>query len=195
MNASPASILFVCLGNICRSPLAEGIMAHLARTRHPELGLRVDSAGTGSWHVGEPPDRRSVAVAAQHGVRVEGRARQAVARDLDRFDLVVAMDRENLRWLEKLRSSRGGADHAQSALARIVLMRDFDPRQGGPRQSPGSGSRSAAFRHRGPATDRRNDPDVPDPYYGGPDGFEEVYRILERCCEALLEEVAGGGRD
>ncbi len=190
MNASPASILFVCLGNICRSPLAEGIMAHLARTRHPGLDLRVDSAGTGSWHAGQPPDRRSVATADRHGVRVEGRARQVTTQDLDRFDLVVAMDRENLRWLEGMRSARGGAAHAE-----IVLMRDFDPRPGRQLAPPGFGAQPGRSRPGDPVSDPRDDPDVPDPYYGGPEGFEEVYRILERCCEALLAELAARGRD
>ena len=152
-------------------------MAHLGRARHPRIDLRIDSAGTGSYHVGEPPDRRSVAIAARHGIRLEGRARQVRASDLDRFDLVVAMDRENLRWLKELQSSRGGGR------ARIVLMRDFDP---GPGQSATKDQAAEA-----PMAPAALNPDVPDPYYGGPEGFAELYHLLERCCEALLAEIAG----
>lgn len=160
MATNPVSVLFVCLGNICRSPLAEGIFASLAEARGLADRFRVDSAGTGSWHAGEPPDTRSIAVAAAHGVRLTGVARQVTRRDFDTFDVIVAMDRSNRRSLERLRGhgTRGGKTD-------IVLMRAYDP-QGG-------------------------DPDVPDPYYGGSRGFERVYRILERSCEGLLEELSG----
>ena len=159
MHGTPVSVLFVCLGNICRSPLAEGIFAALAGERGVGGQFHVDSAGTGAYHSGEPPDSRSTAVAAAHGIRLTGVARQVTPRDLERFDYIVAMDGSNLRSLERLRRrARGGR-------AEIVMMRDYEP-----------GAR---------------DPDVPDPYYGGPDGFERVYRILDRACNGLLDELSG----
>ncbi|MDE2974158.1 MAG: low molecular weight phosphotyrosine protein phosphatase [Gemmatimonadota bacterium] len=163
MFGTPVSVLFVCLGNICRSPLAEGIFAALAKERGLEGEFRVDSAGTAAYHSGEPADSRSAAVAAAHGVRLTGVARQVAPRDFERFDVVVAMDRSNRRSLERLRRRvRGGP-------AEIVMMRDYDP-----------GAR---------------DPDVPDPYYGGSAGFERVFRILERACTGLLDELADRDRD
>lgn len=181
MPAARTSVLFVCLGNICRSPLAEGIFTALADARGLAERFHVDSAGTGAYHTGEPPDSRSVTVAAAHGVRLTGRARQAVPADFDRFDVIVAMDRSNRRSLERMRdgSRRGGrtgfgggrrtgtgpGSRPGRGRAELVMMRDYDPGVGGP--------------------------DVPDPYYGGPDGFERVYRILESSCERLLDELTG----
>lgn len=95
------SILFVCLGNICRSPLADGALRH--RVRQRDLGWTVDSAGTGGWHAGEPPDRRAIAVAKSHGVDIAGlRARQVRREDFDRFDLMLAMDHDNLAGLRAI---------------------------------------------------------------------------------------------
>ncbi|MDE2980609.1 MAG: low molecular weight phosphotyrosine protein phosphatase [Gemmatimonadota bacterium] len=182
MSDSKTSVLFVCLGNICRSPLAEGIFKHQAEIRGLADRFEADSAGTGAWHAGEPPDSRSIAVAASHGVRLTGTARQVVMDDFGRFDLIVAMDRSNQRSLARLRDGgalwdRGRRWRSQgvgAALpgdrnrARIVMMRDYDPSGG--------------------------DPDVPDPYYGGPGGFEQVYRILERACGVLLDELARPNR-
>ncbi|MDE2764699.1 MAG: low molecular weight phosphotyrosine protein phosphatase [Gemmatimonadota bacterium] len=166
MSGTSVSVLFVCLGNICRSPLAEGIFAALARERGLDGQFHADSAGTAGYHSGEPPDSRSTAVAAAQGIRLTGFARQVTPRDLERFDIVVAMDRSNRRSLERLRRRlRSG----RGTVADIVMMRDYEP-----------GAR---------------DPDVPDPYYGGPGGFERVYRILERACNGLLDELAGGDRD
>lgn len=165
MPTATVSVLFVCLGNICRSPLAEGIFAALANERGLDGHFHVDSAGTAGYHSGEPPDSRSTAVAAAHGIRLTGFGRQVTPRDMERFDIVVAMDRSNRRSLERLRRRvRGGRDD----LADIVMMRDYEP--------------------------EARDPDVPDPYYGGPDGFERVYRILERACNGLLDELAGSDR-
>ena len=132
-----------------------------AESRGLGSGFEADSAGTAAYHSGEPPDPRTTAVAARHGVHLTSIARQATRHDFGRFDVIVAMDRSNRRSLERLRGHR----HRHGA-ARIVMMRDYDPQ-------PGS-------------------PDVPDPYYGGADGFERVYRIVERCCEALLDELADG---
>ena len=166
MPGATTSVLFVCLGNICRSPLAEGIFAALAKERGLDGRFHADSAGTAGYHSGEPPDPRSTAVAAAHGVHLTGFARQVTPRDLERFDIVVAMDRSNRRSLERLRRRvRGG----RGALADIVMMRDYEP-----------GAR---------------EPDMPDPYYGGPGGFERVYRILERACNGLLDELANRDRD
>jgi protein-tyrosine phosphatase len=160
-NASTRSILFVCLGNICRSPLAEGVLRHLARARGIEGELVIDSAGTGAWHVGEPPDRRAAEVARRHGIELTSRARQVEAGDAHRFDLVVAMDRSNLKALEEL----FGRDRAEGAEVR--LFRDFDPQASGPA-------------------------DVPDPYFGGDEGFEAVHAMVVRGCSALLDTLESG---
>lgn len=158
MAPNPTSILFVCLGNICRSPLAEGIFAHLAESRGIGGEFRVDSAGTGAYHTGERPDSRSIAVASNHGVNLYGVARQVTHGDFSDFDVIVAMDRSNRRSLERMRGRGTHNDRTE-----IVMMRDYDPERG--------------------------NPDVPDPYYGGPDGFERVYRMLERCCDRLLDTL------
>lgn len=117
------SVLFVCLGNICRSPLAEGVFRHLVRARGLESDYHVDSAGTGAWHVGEPPDHRSAQVARRNGVVLEGVARQIRPADLERFHWIVAMDRENMEQIEGMRRRHGGR-------ARLHLLREFDPEPG-----------------------------------------------------------------
>ncbi len=150
------SVLFVCLGNICRSPLAEGVFRHLAEERGVDDRFVIDSAGTGAWHAGSPPDERSVLVASEHGITLEGSARPVTPEDLERFDVILAMDSENLQDLERL------ADGSRTR-ARLHLLREFDPE-----------------------ADRL---DVPDPYYGGYRGFENVYRMVRRACEGLLDEL------
>ncbi len=152
-------VLFVCLGNICRSPTAEGVMRSLAAERGLADELEIDSAGTGSWHLGEPPDRRATEAAAGRGVTLEGKARQVSQADLEHYDYVVAMDRENL---EDLRALAVGSE----AEVEPVLLRAFDP--------------DAA---------EAGDLDVPDPYYGGADGFEVVLDVVERGCSGLLDEI------
>ena len=152
-------ICFVCLGNICRSPTAEGVMRTLVQ--NAQLGDRVvlDSAGTGGWHVGEPPDPRSQAAAFERGYDLsELRARQFRADDFDRFDLVLAMDRSNLRDLEWLAKARGGVQPD------IRLLRSFDA------SAPPNA-------------------EVPDPYAGNSDGFERVLDICERACRGVLDHV------
>lgn len=156
MASDPVRILFVCMGNICRSPLAESVFRHLARERGVEHLFQVDSAGTSGYHAGSPPDRRSAATALARGVRVTGTSRQLTAADLRRFDYVVVMDAENLETVEALHSAVGGS-------ARVHRLREWDPRP--------------------------DAPDVPDPYYGGPRGFEEVHDIVERSCAALLDHL------
>ena len=157
---SVTRICFVCLGNIVRSPLGENLFKHLAQQAGVADQYEVDSAGTGSWHVGESPDRRMRQVAAQYGLKYDGRARQFRQNDFDDFDLIIAMDTENRAHLRHLCRS------AQDT-AKIHLMREFDP-QPDPNLS------------------------VPDPYYGGIDGFEKVYRIVERSCQGLLEAMEKG---
>jgi protein-tyrosine phosphatase len=112
-------ICFVCLGNICRSPTALGVMEKLVAEADLAGKLELDSAGTGNWHVGEPPDERARVAAARRGYQLNHRARQFTAADFDRFDLVVAMDRDNLAFLERL--SRG------RTYPSIRLLRSFDP--------------------------------------------------------------------
>jgi protein-tyrosine phosphatase len=155
----PIRILFVCLGNICRSPLAEGVFRALIRERGVEDRFQVDSAGVSGYHAGSPPDRRSAETARRRGVELAGRSRQLTVDDLRRFDWVIAMDEDNLEAIRMLEARVGGT-------ARVHLLREWDP-----------------------------DPtarDVPDPYYGGPRGFEEVHDIVERSCAALLDRLLAG---
>lgn len=153
------AILFVCLGNICRSPLAEGAARHMAA----QSGWQghIDSAATGAWHVGNPPDPRSIAIAAEHRVDISGqKARQLTRDDFAIFDLIIAMDNSNLQNLEKLRGS--GNNHNDRA--KLALLLDF------------------ALGHKGQ--------DVPDPYYGGDDGFAHVWDLISRAMPAVLDSVS-----
>ena len=150
------SVLFVCLGNICRSPLAEGVFQHLVDEAGLTDRFEVDSAGTGAWHVGERPDARASMVATQHGVELECQARQVTEDDFHHFDYIVAMDRENLRKLERMAASAGSESE-------VRLLRSYDPDADGD--------------------------EVPDPYYGGASGFETVYEMVHRSCEALLDRL------
>lgn len=148
-------ILTVCLGNICRSPTAQAAILEAAEAA--DLDVEVESAGTGDWHIGELPDERMRTAAAAIGLQLDSRARQVEAVDLSRYDLVLAMDRDNLRVLESLRD--------ESTTARIELFRSWDPQANG-------------------------DLEVPDPYYGGRRGFEEVVEICRRTARALVEDLA-----
>jgi protein-tyrosine phosphatase len=150
-------VLFVCLGNICRSPAAEAVFRHLAREAGLDDRFAIDSAGTGAWHVGEPPDRRMRHAASQRGIELTGAARQVTAEDFERFDHIFAMDADNLRVLRRI------APPAHRD--KLRLFRDLDP------DEPGG--------------------DVPDPYYGRPDGFDEVLDIVTRAARALLEDLSG----
>jgi protein-tyrosine phosphatase len=123
-------ILFVCMGNICRSPTAEGVMRRLVADAGLDDGVEIDSAGTGGWHAGEPPDARATTAARQRGVTLQGGARQVRPDDFERFDLIVAMDRENLRELRALAPD----DDAREKLRLLVADRDVpDPYYGGDR--------------------------------------------------------------
>lgn len=116
----PVGLCFVCAGNICRSPSAEGIFRHLARERGVLDGFAVDSAGTGTWHVGEPPNMRALVAARARGITLEGTARQFQPGDFARFDYVLAMDNANRDHLRRIATS-------ESDRAKIHLLREFDP--------------------------------------------------------------------
>lgn len=153
-------LLFVCLGNIVRSPLAEHLFARMAEKDGAKDRYEVDSAGIGSWHVGEAPDRRMREVAAGRGLYYTGSAREFVDKDFERFDLILAMD-------ESVKLSLASKARSMDDRAKILMMRTFDPR-GGPKA------------------------EVPDPYYGGLEGFERVYDIVERSCTGLLGALEEG---
>ena len=123
-NSDTTGVLFVCLGNICRSPLAEGVFQHLVEEAGVSDEFEIDSAGTGSWHVGERPDTRAIAVARAHGITLPSRARQITPEDLDHFDYVIAMDLENVRNLENMAES-------SRTDVQIHLLREFDPEHTG----------------------------------------------------------------
>ena len=114
------SILFVCMGNICRSPTAEGVMRALVRDAGLEDRIELDSAGTGGWHAGEPPDARAAEAAGRRGIALAGAARQVTSDDFERFDLLVAMDRSNLRDLLAIAPDEDAAE-------KVRLLREFDP--------------------------------------------------------------------
>jgi protein-tyrosine phosphatase len=147
-------VLFVCMGNICRSPLAQGVFENVARREGLEERVFVDSAGTGHWHVGSPPDNRALSAAALRGVDISSqRARRITPEDCQDFDYILTMDEDNYRTVAAL--CRG------SAVVRPFL--DY-------------------------ATDSP-EREVPDPYYGGPDGFEHVLDLVEEASEGLLEDI------
>lgn len=149
-------VCFVCLGNICRSPTAEGVFRHLVELEGLTGGIEADSAGTAAYHSGEPPDRRATAAARARGIRVGGSARQFQASDWDRFDYVLAMDRDNFDDLKRSAPARHQA--------KLHLLRQFD---------------SASPKHAS----------VPDPYYGGPEGFDEVLDLCDAACRGLLAHI------
>jgi protein-tyrosine phosphatase len=155
-------ILFVCLGNICRSPTAEGVMRELVTAAGLEDVVELDSAGTGAWHVGHAPDPRATAAARARGIVLGGEARQVTPGDFADFDLLLAMDRANLRELR-------GMAPSEQARAKVRLLREFGGR---------AGSQSSA-----------GDLDVPDPYYGGPSGFDDVLDLVQAACAGLLEDI------
>lgn len=157
-------ILFVCLGNICRSPTAEAVLRHQVRERGLESEIEVDSVGTGGWHVGEPPDRRSQEEARRRGLDIgDLRGRQLAPEDFDRFDLLLVMDESNRRDTLAVAPD-------DDARAKVRLLREFDP------EAVAAG-----------------DLEVPDPYYGGPAGFTSVYDAIERACRGLLDELTRAG--
>jgi protein-tyrosine phosphatase len=153
-------VLFVCLGNICRSPTAEGVMRSLVREAGLQKRVEVDSAGTGGWHVGESPDARATEAAGRRGIVLEGAARKVRPRDFEEFDLILAMDASNLRDLQRLAPD-------EQARAKVRLLREWGR----------AGSQSDG------------DLDVPDPYYGGPGGFDRVLDLVQASCVSLLAQL------
>jgi protein-tyrosine phosphatase len=146
--------LFVCMGNICRSPLAQGVFEDVLRREGLEGEVFVDSAGTGRWHVGEPPDERALSVASHRGLDISAqRARQLRPEDCENFDYILTMDAENYHLVSSL--CRGSAE--------VRPFLDF----------------------------AKNSPEreVPDPYYGGPDGFERVLDLVEQASMGLLKDI------
>ena len=149
--------LMVCLGNICRSPLAEGILRH--KFNKKGIPVEVDSAGTAAYHAGEPPDYRSQEIARKHGIDLGNqRARKFATVDFDRFDKIYAMDRSNYRDLLSMARNQSDKDKVEMILE--VLY---------------------------PGENRQ----VPDPYYGGNDGFRHVFRMLDEACEIIVSQYSG----
>ena len=149
-------VLFVCLGNICRSPTAHGVFQSMVDNAGLGDAIIVDSAGTGDWHIGRGPDQRMQTSALRRGHDLSNlRARQVCAEDFSQFDLILAMDKQNLADLKNLRGGSGKAE--------LRLFLDF---------SPGAKTR-----------------EVPDPYYGGEAGFEEVLDLVEDASAALLSSL------
>ncbi|MEJ2757009.1 MAG: low molecular weight phosphotyrosine protein phosphatase [Anaerolineales bacterium] len=153
-------ILFVCEGNIIRSPLAENLFTYLLDEAGLSDQYEADSAGTAAYHVGEQPDSRMRQVAAKNGLHYTGMARQFQVSDFDEFDLIIPQDMRNFRNLQQ--KARTQVDEAK-----LVSMRTFDPQ--------------------GNSTDG-----VPDPYYGGIDGFQETFAIVQRSCQGLLDALMKG---
>lgn len=149
-----SKILFVCLGNICRSPTAEGVLRARA-LKNNLTGLHIDSAGTGDWHIGDPPDPRATQIALQRGYDIAHlRARQVTSADFARFTHILAMDRNNLSDLQTMAPDGHGAE--------LRLFLDYAG-------TPNS--------------------DVPDPYFGGADGFNPVLDLIEFACDGLLDSL------
>ena len=155
MNPDPRkSVLFVCMGNICRSPAAEGVFRKLVADAGREAEFHIDSAGTHGYHVGHPPDSRMLAAARARGYLLDSKARRLEPSDFERFEWIVAMDDDNY-------ASIGAMDPGGGA--RVVRMVDY--------------------------CERLSPIEVPDPYYGGAAGFEEVLDILEDACASLMRRL------
>jgi protein-tyrosine phosphatase len=150
-------ILFVCMGNICRSPLAHGIFMHKVKEKGLEKLFSAQSCGTINYHQGKQADARMRANAKSHGIIINHRARHLKKSDLNDYDLILAMDKENLNDIKALHTT-------DEQLSKIKLFRSYDPDA-----SPGA--------------------EVPDPYYGGDDGFEKVFQIVNRTCDHLLNQL------
>ena len=146
-------ILMVCLGNICRSPLAEGIL----KSKLPKGQFIIDSAGTANYHVGQPPDRRSIVVAKKHGLDISNlKGRQFRLQDFDDFDLIYVMDESNYNYV--IAMARTEKDKTKVKL----ILDEIHPNQ---------------------------NHDVPDPYYGGENGFENVYKMLDEACTVIANKL------
>ena len=161
MTTEPVRVCFVCLGNICRSPTAEGIMTALVADAGLSEVIEVHSAGTAAWHRGELPDERARAEARRRGIELTSRASAFMAGDAEFYDLVLAMDRSNL--IDLLDRTADPILHD-----RIRLLRTFDPAL---------------------TSDDAHDGEVPDPWYGGDDGFAYVYDLIDAACRGLLDHI------
>lgn len=155
-RSEPVRVLFVCMGNICRSPAAEAVMRKLIEDRDLTETVIIDSAGTLDYHTGRPSDPRICTAGTRRGYRFDHLARQVRTADFQEFDYILAMDRDNLENLEKLRSGR-------SARAELSLLLSHCQNDG--------------------------TCEVPDPYYGGNEGFEHVMDLVEAGCTALLDKI------
>ena len=153
------SILFVCMGNICRSPAAEIVFRKMAEDAGLEDELTIDSAGTINYHTGNPPDPRMSEALDQKGYRVAGRARQVQAEDLERFDLILTMDEDNLA---DVRALDGKGVYGDKIRAFVEYLEHHDA------------------------------PRIPDPYYGGQKGFDQVIELLEDGCTGLIHQLEDG---
>ncbi len=147
-------ILTVCLGNICRSPAAAAAIKEAAVDAG--FDVEVDSAGTGSWHIGQPPHPESVAAAARVGLRIDGRARRVTPTDFDRFDVILAMDRSNLRELTTMAPNK-------ASQAKLRLFRTYDPDS--------------------------DEDEIPDPWGGPTEGYEETIRIVRAAARGLVDDL------
>lgn len=147
-------VLFVCLGNICRSPMGAAILKHKVKKEGLENQIEVDSCGTSNYHIGDAADARAIANATRNGVPVDHCARQLSEQDLEDFDFIFAMDKSNYDNILKL-------SNGQAARHKVRLMREFDP--------IGKGQ------------------EVPDPYFGGEEDFQQVYEILDRSTTNFLD--------
>lgn len=155
MRTDKIKILFVCLGNICRSPMAEGLFLKHVREAGLDDAIEVDSAGTSGWHIGELADPRMRETATKYGIELVSRSRKLVEADYSTFDYIIVMDKQNIKDAEDLMSL------VEAPKAKIELMREFDDIDVGQ--------------------------DVPDPYFGGKQGFEHVYSMLDRSSKSFLE--------
>ncbi|MDF1568964.1 MAG: low molecular weight protein-tyrosine-phosphatase [Spirochaetaceae bacterium] len=152
----PFRVMFICSGNICRSPLAQAVFEHLSAEAGLSGEFEIESSGTGAWHVGEQADSRMRKTASAHGVKLNHRSRQLHREDLSDYHLLLTMDHHNHR--DTMALARTPEEREK-----VRLFRDFDP--------AGTG-------------------DVPDPWYGGLDGFEDVWQIVKRTCESLLKNLS-----
>jgi len=150
-------VLFVCLGNICRSPLAEAIFKHKVTSRNLGEFFDIDSCGTSNYHIGDIPDPRTFAIAGKYGIKIDHIVRQLTSEDLETCDYILAMDKNNFQNILRLCDSNNNKE-------KVFMMREFD--------EVGKGK------------------EVPDPYFGNEQGFQEVYEILDRSIDGFLDQLA-----